>query len=90
MHDKKSFVKYLSQLFTNFDKVCYIYLHRETNEEKTMYTTDDRGILNNYATEPKIHYTAYPSSEQQARYALQGAIATIFVTALVLIAFTVS
>jgi len=55
-----------------------------------MYTTDDRGILNNYATEPAISYAEYPSEEQQRRYAFQGAVATLLVTVLVLIAFSVS
>jgi hypothetical protein len=55
-----------------------------------MYTTDDRGILNNYATEPKMYYAVYPSPEQQNNYALQGAIASLFVTALVLVSFVVS
>jgi hypothetical protein len=56
-----------------------------------MYTTtDEYGILNNYATEPAMSYADYPSSEQQSRYALQGAIATLFVGLLVLVAFSVS
>jgi hypothetical protein len=56
-----------------------------------MYTTtDDRGILNNYATEPKMYYAIYPSPEQRRSYALQGAIATLFVMALVLVSLTVS
>lgn len=56
-----------------------------------MYTTtDDKGILNNYATEPEMYFANYPSPEQQRNYALQGAIATLFVTALVLVSFAVS
>ncbi len=56
-----------------------------------MYTTaDERGILNNYATEPDMYYAVYPSSEQQRRYVLTGAIATLFVSALVLISLAVS
>ncbi len=30
-------------------------------------TTDGRGILNNYATEPSVYYAEYPSQEQQPR-----------------------
>ncbi|MFW6359766.1 MAG: photosystem II assembly protein Psb34 [Chroococcales cyanobacterium] len=56
-----------------------------------MYTTtDERGIMNNYANEPNLYFAEYPSLEQQRRYALQGAIATLLVTALVLISFAVS
>ncbi len=50
-----------------------------------MYTTNEEGILNNYATEPQMYYAQYPSPEQQRRYIFQGAIATLFVTSLVLI-----
>ena len=56
-----------------------------------MYTTtDDQGLLNNYAAEPELYYAVFPSPEQQRRYALQGAIATLFVTALVLVSLAVS
>lgn len=55
-----------------------------------MYTTDDRGILNNYAVEPEMYPAAYPSPEQQNQYALQGAIASLFVVALILVTFSVS
>ena len=55
-----------------------------------MYTRNERGVLNNYATEPQIYLADYPSSEQQRRYALQGAFATLFVSALVLISLAVS
>lgn len=55
-----------------------------------MYTTDDRGILNNYAIEPEIYYAEYPSLEQQRRYTFQGAIATLFVSFLLLMALAVN
>lgn len=56
-----------------------------------MYTTaDNEGLLNNYATEPEIYYAVYPSPEQQRNYAQMGAIATLFVTALVLVSLSVS
>ena len=50
----------------------------------------ERGILNNYATEPQFYYGEYPNQEQQRQYALQGGFATLLVTTLVLITFTVS
>ncbi|MFB2938220.1 photosystem II assembly protein Psb34 [Aerosakkonemataceae cyanobacterium BLCC-F154] len=55
-----------------------------------MYTTDDKGILNNYAVEPTVYYAEYPSQEQQQRYLFQGAAAILFVSLLVLTAFGVS
>ncbi len=56
-----------------------------------MYTTvNDRGLLNNYAREPQMYYSEYPSPQEQRRYAFQGAIATLLVTALVLTSFAVS
>ncbi|NES19805.1 MAG: ssl1498 family light-harvesting-like protein [Symploca sp. SIO3E6] len=55
-----------------------------------MYTSNELGVLNNYATEPMMYYAVYPSLEQQRRYALLGACATLFVTALTLTALAVS
>ncbi|BAY12057.1 photosystem II assembly protein Psb34 [Calothrix sp. NIES-2098] len=56
-----------------------------------MYTTiNEDGILNNYANEPEVYYASYPSNEQQRSYSFQAGIATLLVTALVLVAFGVS
>lgn len=56
-----------------------------------MYTTtDENGVLNNYPKEPKIYPAEYPSPEKQRNYALQGAIAVLLITFLLLTAFTVS
>ncbi|NEP57437.1 MAG: ssl1498 family light-harvesting-like protein [Symploca sp. SIO2G7] len=55
-----------------------------------MYTSNELGVLNNYATEPQMYYADYPSLFQQRRYALLGAFATLFVTALMLTALAVS
>jgi len=56
-----------------------------------MYTTtDERGILNNYATEPAVYLAESPSPEQKRRYVLQGAVAVMFVTGILLTAFAVS
>jgi hypothetical protein len=43
------------------------------------YTVDDEGITNNYALEPAMYLAEYPSPKQQQRYALQGAVAILFV-----------
>jgi hypothetical protein len=56
-----------------------------------MYTTqDERGILNNYASEPQMYFAEYPSPEQQRLYMFQGALAIGLVTTLLGIVLTVS
>jgi hypothetical protein len=70
------------------NKLVTLVYKQETNN---MYTTiNEDGILNNYATEPEMYYSEYPSPEQQNRYAFQGAIAGVFVMALVLVALAAS
>ncbi|MDJ0651061.1 MAG: ssl1498 family light-harvesting-like protein [Xenococcaceae cyanobacterium MO_188.B19] len=57
-----------------------------------MYTTTqlDNGTLNNYAVEPEMTYAEYPTLWEQKNYLKQGAVAALFVTALVLVSFVVS
>lgn len=55
-----------------------------------MYTTNEEGILNNYAVEPTMYFAEYPSQEQQQRYAFQGAIAVLLIFGTLLTAFAVS
>ncbi|HEY9747738.1 MAG TPA: ssl1498 family light-harvesting-like protein [Allocoleopsis sp.] len=56
-----------------------------------MYTTvNEEGILNNYAPETPIYYAEYPAVWEQRRYALQGAVATLFVSLLILTSLAVS
>jgi hypothetical protein len=56
-----------------------------------MYTTvNEQGILNNYATEPKVYYAQYPNQYEQRQYALQVAFATLLISTLVLVGFAVS
>ncbi len=55
-----------------------------------MYTTDNEGKLNNYAIEPVVYAATYPTIDEQQQYALQGAIASLFVLVLVLASFAVS
>jgi len=56
-----------------------------------MYTTtDERGILNNYATEPAVYLAEAPSSELKRRYIFQGAVAALLVALTLLTAFAVS
>ena len=74
--------------------MCYIYLHNDRNQldrEPTMYTTsDEKGILNNFATEPQLSYATPPSPSQQRAYFFQGAMAAVLVTATVLVSLAVS
>jgi hypothetical protein len=56
-----------------------------------MYTTtDENGIINNFAKEPKMYLATEPSSKQKRGYLIQGTVAGLFVTALVLISVAVS
>ncbi|ARV59593.1 hypothetical protein BZZ01_13985 [Nostocales cyanobacterium HT-58-2] len=54
------------------------------------YTTEEGGRLNNFAREPKV-YTAEPPTERQKRnYIILGVVATILVSSLIFVAFSVS
>jgi hypothetical protein len=56
-----------------------------------MYTTiNETGQLNNYATEPEMYFASYPAPEQQRRYMLQGGLATLLISALMLTTLVVS
>ena len=54
------------------------------------YTKDDEGLLNNFAVEPDIYPSEYPSTRQQKRYIFLGAGAVLFVVILLMITFSVS
>ena len=53
-------------------------------------TVDQEGLTNNYAVEPDMYYSVFPSTEQARQYALQGAFATLLVVGLILTSFAVS
>lgn len=53
-------------------------------------TTDDRGLLNNFAKDPKTSAAEYPSADQQRRYWIMGAASTVFMAGLMAVAFAVS
>lgn len=55
-----------------------------------MYTTNNEGLLNNYAVEPPIYFAEYPSPEQQQGYIQQAAIASLLVGFVTLLALAVS
>lgn len=63
---------------------------RQNKSLKAGYTIDDEGIMNNYAVEPDTSLANYPSPEQQKRYLLMGVGATLLLTSVLAIAFTVS
>jgi hypothetical protein len=54
------------------------------------YTVDDEGLLNNYAVEPGMYPSNYPSPQQQRRYVFLGAGAALFVVILLWITSIVS
>jgi hypothetical protein len=54
------------------------------------YTIDDEGLLNNFAVEPDIYLSEYPSPRQQRYYSVLGATAILFVVMLMMITFFVS
>ncbi len=85
---RKVIVKYSLQYLTLF--VILIYIDNKRRQPNMYTTSTPDGLLNNYATEPAIYPALFPSPEQQRRYALQGAFATLLVTATILIAFAVS
>lgn len=57
---------------------------------KPGYTVDNEGNFNVYAVEPKMYKAEYPSAKQQQRYILLGAIAVLFVSFVMWIAFAAS
>lgn len=54
------------------------------------YTTDDKGILNNFAAEPAVYFAQYQSENEKRRYAIQAVVATMLVTVVLITAFAVS
>jgi hypothetical protein len=54
------------------------------------YTVDDEGLINNYAIEPGMYPSDYPSPPQQRQYVFQAVGASLFIVILVSIALIVS
>ena len=54
------------------------------------YTVDQEGLVNNYAVTPEVYPAKFPSEQQQKRYVVQGAIAMVFISFLIVTAFVVS
>ncbi|MBZ8180572.1 MAG: ssl1498 family light-harvesting-like protein [Oscillatoria sp. PMC 1051.18] len=53
-------------------------------------TTDEQGLINNFAKETKPYYAKDPSQQQQRRYAIQGVFAALLVSTLIFVSFAVS
>ena len=53
-------------------------------------TVDREGLTNNYAVEPDMYYSAFPSPEQARQYAFQGAAAALLIVGLIVTSFAVS
>ncbi len=53
-------------------------------------TTDEQGIINNFAKEPTMYYAQAPSPQAQRRYIFLGAIGAMVIAASVLAAVVVS
>ncbi len=71
--------------------------HAERNEDETVQTSavsgstlDDEGLINNFAVEPTVYPSEYPSPRQQGRYVVMGVGAVLFIAALIYFAFVVS
>lgn len=54
------------------------------------YTTDENGIMNNYAAEPVMYYAEYPSPARQRQYLFQAAIGFLLVATSLFLAISVS
>jgi hypothetical protein len=73
-----------------------MYLYNLTNKVlNTIFylmttTSDEYGIINNFAQEPTMYYAETPSAQEQRKYLVWGAIALVLVIASVFTATFVS
>ncbi|MGK7949261.1 MAG: ssl1498 family light-harvesting-like protein [Xenococcaceae cyanobacterium] len=51
---------------------------------------DEQGLLNNFATEPKVYQATEPTSKEKSLYLLTGTLSALLVAGVVLISFVVS
>ncbi|HEY9876803.1 MAG TPA: ssl1498 family light-harvesting-like protein [Leptolyngbyaceae cyanobacterium] len=54
------------------------------------YTTEEGGLLNNFAVEPKMYEAAPPTDSQKRNYVILGALAIGLLGGLMAVAFVVS
>lgn len=55
-----------------------------------MHITDEQGLSNNFATEPKVYLAEPPTKEEKVRYAFQALIAASFMGVVGLITYIAS
>ncbi|MGB7413404.1 MAG: ssl1498 family light-harvesting-like protein [Thermosynechococcaceae cyanobacterium] len=53
-------------------------------------TTDERGVINNFARDPEAYAAEYPSSSQQRTYWVLGVVSAVFMSGVLAVAFAVS
>ena len=53
-------------------------------------TQDERGILNNFAKEPKVYQATEPTAKEQRFYLITGTLSALLVVSVVAISFVVS
>ena len=54
------------------------------------YTTDDQGLLNNFAAEPEVYFAEPPTQSQKIKYAVQAACSTVFLGVVGYVAYLAS
>ena len=54
------------------------------------YTTEDGGLLNNFAKEPKVYTAEPPNTTEKRNYILGGVAAVVLLSGLIFVAFSVS
>ncbi|QIZ72308.1 photosystem II assembly protein Psb34 [Oxynema aestuarii] len=54
------------------------------------YSKEEGGLLNNFATEPKMYKAEPPTNKQKRNYAIQAVFALLLVGGLVVVALSVS
>ncbi|QLE56518.1 photosystem II assembly protein Psb34 [Nostoc sp. TCL26-01] len=54
------------------------------------YTTEEGGLLNNFAKEPKVYQAEPPTAGQKRTYVILGVAAIVLVSGLIVVAFSVS
>jgi hypothetical protein len=54
------------------------------------YTKEERGLLNNFAKEPKVYPAEPPTNGQKLTYTILGIAAALLIGGVIFVAFTVS
>lgn len=54
------------------------------------YTTEEGGLINNFAVEPKVYTAEPPNKTQKRNYIIWGVLATLLVAGVLAIAVAVS